>query len=168
MSNLVKRSDKVAFYGITTSQQPGTVAYNRMVKFTDISTSKNPKEYARQYVDENFEQTDVVGYSPSVSYGFDQHTDNAVHTDIAMIHDNELTGTQAVRSILVVDFTKEGTAAGSFVARARDFAVIPDGEGDSMDAYTYSGTLKAKSDTIIGTATTIDGWVTCTFTPDAD
>ena len=102
MSEVVKRSDKVAFYGVTNGE---TVVYHRMKGFTDISISRNPKEYSRQYVDEEFERTDVVGYATSMSYGFDQHIGDAVHEDIAAVHDSELLGTDAVRSIIIVDFT---------------------------------------------------------------
>ena len=164
MSEVVKRSDKVAFYGVTNGE---TGAYHRMKGFTDISISRNPKEYSRQYVDEEFERTDVVGYATSMSYGFDQHIGDAVHEDIAAVHDSELLGTDAVRSIIIVDFTKKGSTDKTFVARKRDFAVIPDGEGDSMDAYTYSGTLKTAGDTVVGTAATEDDWETCTFTEDS-
>lgn len=161
MAEVVKRSDKVAFFGVADGN---SVTYHRMKGFTDISISKNPKEYARQYVDEEFERTDVVGYATSMSYGFDQHTGDAVHEDIASIHDGELLGSDAVRSIIVVDFTKAGNDDASFVARKRDFSVIPDSEGNSMDAYTYSGTLKTAGDTVVGLATTEDGWETCSFT----
>ena len=159
MSNtLVKRSDKVAFYGIK-AEQGNTYTYHRMQGFTDMSTSKNPIEYSRQYVDEDFEQADVVGYSPSIAYGFDQFAGNAVHEDIAKISDDELLGSAAIRPIVLVDLTK----ASGVNAVKRDFAVIPDSEGDSTDAYTYSGNLKVKGDKIKGTATSADGWQTITF-----
>lgn len=162
MSNtLVKRSDKVAFYGIKGSTGD-TYTYHRMQGFTDMSTSKNPIEYSRQYVDEDFEQSDVVGYSPSIAYGFDQFAGNAVHEDIAKISDDELLGTDAIRPIVLVDLTKESGVN----AVKRDFAVIPDSEGDSTDAYTYSGNLKVKGDKIKGTATSADGWKTITFTEE--
>lgn len=77
---LVSRSKKVMFYGVPDSTGENVI-FKRMKGFTDQSTSKNPKEYARQYVDELFEQTDVVGYSPSTSYGFDQYAGNTVHDD---------------------------------------------------------------------------------------
>ncbi len=159
MSEIVKRSDKVAFFGVVND---GNVTYHRMKGFTDISVSRNPKEYSRQYVDEEFERTDVVGYATTMSYGFDQHVGDAVHDDIVSIHDGELIGTDAVRSIIIVDFTKEATG-GKYVARKREFSVIPDGEGNSMDAYTYSGTLKTAGDTVVGMATSSDSWETCTF-----
>lgn len=164
MAEVVKRSDKVAFYGVADGD---SVTYHRMKGFTDISISKNPKEYSRQYVDEEFERTDVVAYATSMSYGFDQHAGDAVHEDIASIHDDELLGTDAVRSIIVVDFTKAGADDASFVARKRDFSVIPDSEGDSMDAYTYAGTLKTAGDTVVGLATSEDGWETCKFTDNS-
>lgn len=163
--NLMKRSDKVAFYGIKAAEGD-TYTYHRMQGFTDISTSKNPIEYSRQYVDEEFEQSDVVGYSPSISYGFDQFAGNEVHEDIVKISDDELLGTEAVRPIVMVDMSKAGTPEGSFAAVKRDFAVIPDSEGDSTDAYTYSGNLKVKGDKIKGTATSADGWQTITFTEE--
>ena len=158
--NLMKRSDKVAFYGIKAAEGD-TYTYHRMQGFTDISTSKNPIEYSRQYVDEEFEQSDVVGYSPSIAYGFDQFTGNAVHEDIVRISDDELLGTEAVRPIVMVDMSKTEDNAVK-----RDFAVIPDSEGDSTDAYTYSGNLKVKGDKIKGTATSADGWQTITFTEE--
>ena len=58
--------------------------------------------------------------------------------------------------------------SGSFAATKRTYAVIPDTEGDSIDAYTYSGTLRAKSEVVDGTATSADGWETCTFTEDSE
>ena len=43
---LVQRADKVAFYGV--KGEGDAVTYHRMKGFTDISTSKNPKEYSRK------------------------------------------------------------------------------------------------------------------------
>ena len=87
---LVKRSDKKAFYGI--KQKEGASVFTRMRNFTELSASKNPKEYTRRYVDEDFEKTDVTGYSVSYSYAFDDYTDDAVLSDIKNILDNELIG----------------------------------------------------------------------------
>ena len=159
---LVKRSDKIAFFGVLGVDD--SYVYTRMTGFTDMSVSKNPKEYARQYVDEAFEQTDVAGYSPSIGYGFDQYDGNTVHEDIVKIADDELVGSQAVRPIIIVNLTKEGTPDDSFLAVKRDFAVIPDSEGHSTDAYTYSGNFKVKGEKIKGTATSTDDWQTITFT----
>lgn len=159
MSKVVKRSDKVAFYGVLDGEN---VRYHRMKGFTEMTVSKNPKEYARQYIDEAFERTDVVGYATAISYGFDQHTDDCVHSDLVAICENELLASDAIRSIVIVDFTSEGEN-GAFAAKKRDFAVIPDGEGDSMEAYTYSGNFKTAGETVFGTATSEDGWETCVF-----
>ena len=160
---LVGRHEKVAFFGVTAED---STTYHRMTGFTEMSMTKNPKEYSRQYVDEAFEQTDVTGYSPAITYAFDQYSDNPVHLDLAQITDNELVGTDAVREIVIVDMTKAGTAEGSQVACRRSFAVIPDSEGGSSDAYTYGGSFKAKSAVVWGEATSDDGWETLTFTPD--
>lgn len=139
MEKLVKRSDKVSFMNVGKTAEPD---FQRMRKFTDISTSKNPSEYNRQYVDEDGEDSDVVGYSEEKSYAFDQYSNNPVHEKIADITDNELTGDDAVVEILTVDRSKP--VAEGFEARLRRYAVIPDSDGDSTEAYTYSGTFKKK------------------------
>ena len=161
-NTLVKRSDKVAYFGIGSADAS---THTRMKGFTDMSTSKNPSEYSRRYVDEAFEQTDVTGYSPSISYGFDQYLGNEVHEDIVDITDNEKLGSDAVRSIVIVDFSKPVEGKG-YEAKKRDFAVIPDSEGGSNDAYTYSGSFRSKGDVIHGTAT-VEGDV-ATFTETAE
>ena len=158
---LVKRSDKIPFFGVTSGD---SVTFKRMTGFTELSISKNPKEYGRQYIDEEFEQSDVVGYSPSMSYSFDKYSDNDVHKVMANISDNELCGDDAVRSIIIVDLT-DGSDDAGYKAVKRDFAVIPDSEGDSTDAYTYSGNFKVKGEKVFGTATSDDDWQTITFTP---
>lgn len=104
---LVSRSRKVAFMGVTSGTGgSGTETFHRMTKFTDMSKSSNPAEYSRQYVDEDGEVTDVTGYSPEISYAFDMYENNAVHNDIIDITDNEKMGDDAVRNIIVVDFTR--------------------------------------------------------------
>lgn len=158
---LVKRSDKVAYYGVP---KDSMVTFTRMQGFTSQSKSKNPIEYSRQYVDEEFEQTDVTGYSTSMSYAFDQYEGNHVHDDMVQLADNEVTGTDAVREIVIVDFSKPiDKESRKYSARKRTFAVIFDSEGDETSAYTYSGNFRTKGDIISGTATvSIDG-LTLTF-----
>lgn len=146
---LVQRADKKVFWGL---KGDSTTTFTRMRGFTEISQSKNPKEYSRQYVDEYFEETDVTGYSPSISFAFDEYTNDPVIADIADIIDEEKTGEDAVREIVFVDFSKPA-ASGGFEAYKRSFAVVADSEGDSTDAYTYSGNLKVKTSRIKGTAT---------------
>lgn len=160
---LVKRSDKVAFMGCL---KDGSETFNRMTGFTSLSKSANPSEYSRRYVDEDQEQTDVTGYSPSFGYGFDQYIGNPVHEEIVDISDNEKLGTNAVRNIIVVDKTQKGSSENSYKAVSRPYAIIADGEGDSTDAYTYSGNLKVKGERITGSATSTDNWKTITFTKD--
>ena len=67
MSGIVARHKKVAFFGVVSGN---TETFTRMPKFTQLTTNKTPMEYSRQYVDEPFQETDVVGYSPSISYAF--------------------------------------------------------------------------------------------------
>jgi len=157
---LIKRSDKVSFLGCVSD---GEEQFNRMRGFTTLSTSKNATEYSRRYVDEEFETTDVTGYSPSIDFGFDQYINDAVHTEMVEILDNEKLGTEARRNIVTVDFSKEA-GEGSYNAVKREYAIIGDSEGDSMDAYTYSGTFRATGKRIVGSATVDETGAIATFT----
>ena len=152
---IVERHKILAFYGV-----PGTgttVTYHRMKKFTQFSESKNPIEYSRQYVDEPFQQTDVVGFAPSYSYAFDRHTGLDVHHDIIDITDNEKLGDDAVRNIIVVDTTAAtGTTTVTADAKLRSYSVIPNTEGDNINIYTYSGNLKARGELSEVTVSTTD------------
>ena len=154
-----KRSTKVAFLQAEDK-------FYRMKGFTSLSTNKNAGEYTRQYVDEDFETTDVVRISTSMDFNFDYMPSNPVHEKLVEIIDREKIGDDAVVSILIVDFSQAGTTEGSYVAVKRDFAVIPGTEGDSLDAYTYSGTFRVKGPRIEGEATSTDDWQTCTFIPN--
>jgi len=157
---LKKRSQVLAFYEIPSS------TINRMTNFTSLSKSMNPKEYSREYVDIDGEITDVVAYAPSIEYAFDCMTDNAIHADIAAISDESKTGTDAERNIYTVDLTK--VSGSGFVCYKKPYAVIPDAEGDSMDAYTYGGSFKSKGTAIKGVAVlNSDKTVITSFTPDA-
>lgn len=158
---LVSRDDKVAFMEVGSGNSK---TLNRMTNFTTMSQSKNPSEYSRRYIDKHIDDVDVTGYSPAIAYAFDQYSENEVHKSIAQVHDDELIGDDALRTVVVVDLSTEGTTSGTFAAIQRTYSVIPDADGDSTDAYTYSGNFRAKGDPIKGTATTTDGWKTCTFT----
>lgn len=158
---LVKRSDKVSFFG---NIGTGTEVFNRMRGFTTLSGSKNPKEYSRQYVDEEFETTDVTGYSPSIDFGFDQYKNDLVHDEMVQILDGEKTGTEARRNIVTVDFSQP--VGGGYKATKREYAIVGDADGDSMDAYTYSGTFRATGKRITGTATLNSDSSVATFTQD--
>lgn len=157
---LVKRSDKVSFLGCL---KDSNETFNRMRGFTTLSGSKNPTEYSRRYVDEEFETTDVTGYSPSLDFGFDQYIGDPVHEEMVEILDNEKLGTEARRNIVTVDFS-QSAGVGSYKAVKREYAIIGDAEGDSMDAYTYSGTFKATGKRIVGTATVDGTGAVATFT----
>lgn len=159
MGNLIKRSDKLAFYGVSDGNN---TKYMRMTGFTDMSISKNPKEYTRQYIDEEFEQSDVVGFSPSISFTFDAYSDNEVHNDIMEISNKELTGSDAIREIIIVDVANV-SGESKYKAIKRTFAVIPDSEGNGTEAYQCSGTFKVKGEKVFGCATSNDDWASCEF-----
>ena len=151
---LKQRHKIVAFYGVPGSG--GTVTYTRMRYFTQLSKSKNAQEYSRKYVDEKAQRTDVVSFAPQYDYAFDRNSDDPVLADIISITDNELLGSEAVRSIVLVD-TDTG------IAYKRDYSVIPSTEGDDANVYTHSGSFKADGEQLAGTATSSDNWQTITF-----
>jgi hypothetical protein len=134
-----------------------------MKGFTALSTAKNPKEYTRQYVDEVGEDTDVVGYSPSLEFALDQWLADESQKPIIDIIDGELTGDDAKVSIVTVDLSTDAP----HTAVQRKYVVVAGTEGDGLDAYTYAGTLKAVAGTrVVGTATSTDEFVSdCTFVP---
>ena len=160
---LVKRNGKVAYMDVSTTS---IANFLRMTKFTEISKSKNATEYSRTYVDEDGEVTDVTGYSEEISYAFDLYKGNLVHQRLVDITDNELTGNDALVKILQVDFSKP--VGSGYEARLRTYSVVPDTEGDSTDAYTYSGAFRKNSGFTIGVATISEDGLTATFVPTAE
>ncbi|MDE6833832.1 MAG: hypothetical protein K2J39_06280 [Ruminococcus sp.] len=158
--NLVTRPKKLAFYGVPNR------GYQRMEGFTDLGYSQNPKEYSRQYVDEDFERTDIVGYSPSISYSFDRYTNNEVLADIVKITENEYIGDLMKRTIVTVDLSNGNTTTAP--AKMRDYAVIPDTNGDTTDCLTYSGNFKTKGFLIDCIATSTDDWQTIKITQNIE
>lgn len=154
---LVGRHKRLAFM-----KTDGTT-FTRMTGFTSLGDSKEAKEYSRQYVDEQTERTDVVGYAAGISYEFDRHTNTPVHTKLATIADDEIVGTDAQVEVVSVDLFEASATDTTAPARLRVYSVIPDSSGGSTDALTYSGNLKAASEIVKGTATTTDKWQTCTF-----
>lgn len=161
-SQLVRRSQRVAFYGIPTSD--GEVSeFNRMEHFTSLTESKNPVTYERQYVDKDSSDSDVTGYGTALEYGFDHHKNDPVLKDLAAVQDDELKG--EVRPIVVVDFFDKGeaTADDEYVARKRDYSILPDSSGDGTDALQYSGSFAVKTDIVKGYAKVSSDGKTCTF-----
>lgn len=140
-SGLVMRSGKVAFMQLSTGSEG---QFERMTHFTQMNKSMNPQEYSRNYVDVPSEITDVTGYSPNIEFAFDRYTGDHVQDDIITIYDQEKTGTDAVRSIVVVDMSS--ATEGVYDALLRKYSIIPDAEGDGTDAYTYSGSFVSNSE----------------------
>lgn len=159
---MIKRSEKLAFMQVTDGD---TKTYKRMTGFTELSVSKNPKEYSRKYIDEDMERSAVVGYAPAISYKFDADPENAVHKVFFEVADKELLGKDTECSIVIADISaiKED---GSCPAVMRTFSIIPSGEGDDKDTYTCSGSLKAAGEKVFGSAASDDAWQTLTFTTE--
>lgn len=129
--------------------------YVRMQGFTEGGKSLNSSTYDRRYIDEKTERSTVTGYSTEIAYNFDRIVGNKIHEKIAQIHDDELVG-ETVEILTVNITTKE--------ARLRQYSVIPDADGDSTDAYTYSGTFHADGEITKGTAEVSTDGMSATFT----
>ena len=158
---IVQRSKRVAF--MNTAAPEGPEKFERMKRFTTITNSKNPKEYSRQYVDEDAETSDVVGYAPSIEFSYDRYTNTPVHDKLSKIHDGELLGNDTHVDIVTVDLFTEEDDNKRCLAVKRTYAVIPESDGDGTDALIYSGTFKSASEIVKGYATSEDNWQTVTF-----
>lgn len=162
-AKLVRRSQRVAFYGIPGADGAEPAEFQRMEHFTSLSESKNPTTYERQYVDKDSSDSDVTGYGTALSYAFDHHQNDPVLKDLAAVQDDELKGES--RTIVTVDFFDKGDskAEDEYAARKRIFSILPDSSGDGTDALQYSGSFAVKTDIVKGYATVSADGKTCTF-----
>ena len=159
MRNLVKRCEKIPYFGIL--DDSGNYKFHRMTGFTSATVNRNPIEYSRQYIDEDFERSDIIGYKTALDYEFDMFKDNPVHQEIAAISDGELTGNNAVRPVIMVDFSTEKN--GVCKAIKRDFSIIPSREGEGFGTYIYSGQMKSNGKKLSGTVISDDDFETVKF-----
>ena len=154
------RADKVNFMGLASDAS----TFYRMTGFTDNGNTLNANVYERRYVDEKSSRKTVTGYAKEIKYTLDRYTNNSVHDKIASVHEKELTN--VILPIITVDFNKPGSAAGTYYAIKRDYAIIPDTDGDGTDAYQYTGTFGANGELVEGTATVSADGKTCTFSSE--
>jgi len=150
------RADIVNFAGLTLE----ATTFQRMKGFTDGGKSLNSSTYDRRYIDEKTERSDVIAYATEIAYAFDRMYGNAVHNLIAKVHDDELVG--QVIPIVTVNFNEP--VEGGYKAKYRLWSIQPDSDGDSTDAYTYSGAFKANGSMIEGVAKVLEGNRTDTTT----
>ena len=143
------RADIVNFMGLDIN----ATTFQRMKGFTDNGKSMNSTTYDRRYVDEKTERSDTIAYATAIAYSFDRMYGNVVHNIITKIHDDELTG--EIVPIVTVNFNEP--VEGGYKAKFRLWSVAPESDGDSTDAYTYSGSFKANGSMIEGVATIIEG-----------
>lgn len=143
------RADIVNFMGLTLDAS----IFQRMKGFTDNGKSLNSTTYDRRYVDEKIERSETTAFATEIAYGFDRMYGNAVHNILADVHDKEITG--FIVPILTVNFNEP--VGDGYRARFRTWSVNPDSDGDSTDAYTYSGAFKANSSIVEGVATIVEG-----------
>lgn len=162
-TKLVRRSQRVAFYGVPEAGGGDVTTFNRMEHFTSLTDGKNPITYERQYVDKDSQDSDVTGYGTTLEYGFDHHKNDTVLKDLAMVQDDELTG--EMRDIVVVDFFDKGESKkdNEYVARKRTYSILPDSSGDGTDALQYSGSFAVKTKIVKGYAIVSTDGKTCTF-----
>lgn len=162
-AKLVRRSQRVAFYGVPVAGGGEVTTFKRMEHFTSFTDGKNPTTYERQYVDKDAQDSDVTGYSTTIEYGFDHHKNDEVLKDLAMVQDDELTG--ETREIVVVDFFDKGESKkdDEYVARKRTYSILPDSSGDGTDALQYSGSFSTKTDIVKGYAKVSADGKSCTF-----
>lgn len=130
----------------------GTPTFSRIGEgFTDFTESKNAQEYTRQYIDDQTETTDVVGYSPSIAYSADVYDDDPVCEKVIDIADQELVGDAAQVEIVTAneyEITEQQTTCTAF---KRTYSVIPDQKGSGVQQLVYTGTLRAVGDQVAGT-----------------
>lgn len=120
--------------------------------FTSFPEAKNPQEYTRKYINYKTERSDVIGYSPSISYSCDVITNDPVIKKIVEITDHEKLGDDTHVDIVSVNlWEKSGDGDTAYTAYKRTYAIIPDGKGDGTEAMIYTGTMKAVSDIVVGT-----------------
>lgn len=150
------RADIVNFMGLTLNAS----IFHRMKGFTDAGKSMNPSTYDRRYVDEKNERSDVVAFATEIAYGYDRMYGNAVHDTISKVHDDEIVGFNI--PIVTVNFNEP--VEGGYRAKYRVWSVQPDSDGDSTDAYTYSGAFKANSSIVTGIAKIEEGNINDTTT----
>lgn len=166
-AKLVRRSQRVAFYGVPVSGGGEVTTFKRMEHFTSLTDGKNPITYERQYVDKDSQDSDVTGYGTTLEYGFDHYQNDEVLKDLAMVQDDELTG--EMRDIVVVDLFDKGESKkdNEYVARKRTYSILPDSSGDGTDALQYSGSFAVKTEITKGYAIVSADGKTCTFSETA-
>lgn len=163
--HLVKRSEKLSFLEVIGSD--GSSTYHRMEGFTNMDFSHNSKKHTRQHVDEDFERTDTVGHSKSISYEFEHYKNHPVLEEIVKITDNEATGLDAVRNIVTVDMTtKTNLTPGTYSADAtiRPYTIAPSSEGGNTECMTYSGDFESNGpEEKVKISSMNDDWLTITI-----
>lgn len=163
--NFVQRADYLPFLECIDSD--GVSTFHRMEGFTDFGESKNPKEITSAYVDETTERTNIIGYSSSFGYTFEQYLGQPTQEEIIKIEEGELIGKDAVRRVIVVNMntvTGLGSGALTATARIRPYTIIPDSSASNQGCMTHSGNFKSngEKEEIQVTAENSD-WLTVTI-----
>ena len=118
--------------------------------FTDFTENKNPKEYARQYISEASERTDLVGFAPSVPFAFDVYDADPVQKVLLSMTRAECTGADAHVAVVTAYLYETGSKEGAVPAWRREYTVCPGKLGSGTEALICSGTLKACGEAVKG------------------
>ncbi len=111
--------------------------------FTEFCENKNPREYARQYIHEASERTDLVGFAPSVTYAFDVYQKDPVQEMLFAAAAQEWVGAAANVTVVTAFLHQPAAVSGAYAAVRRTYTVCPAKLGNGTDALVCSGTLKA-------------------------
>ena len=111
--------------------------------FTEFTENKNPKEYARQYINEAAERTDLVGFAPSVTFAFDVYAADPVQEKILAAANSEAVGEDAHVTVVTAFLHRAVTGGDGVEAVRRVYTVCPEKLGSGTDALICSGNLKA-------------------------
>lgn len=165
-ANIVQRADYVPF--LECINDDGTSVFHRMEGFTDFGESKNPEEHESAFVDETTKRTNVISYSSSYGYTFEERTGIPAQEEILKIENDEVVGKEAVRRVIVVNMnTATGSGNGKLkaMARIRYYTIIPDSSAANQGLMTHSGNFKSngEKEDIYVASTVGDDWQTVTI-----
>jgi hypothetical protein len=149
VARLVRRDEMKSYMNTGTTATPVWSLIGE--GFTSYAESKNPKTYARKYVHERNERTDVLGYSPSVPFSADVYTVDPVITKIMTIYNTEAVGADAqVEIVTARQWDPVVATPGSYNAIKRTYSIVCDKAGDGTEALQIGGTFYAVGAQTVG------------------
>lgn len=114
----------------------------RLEGFSKFDFNAGGECYTRQYFSAPGKHNDVINAYPEIGYTFDRMKNNAVHDLLSEISDMGLTGKEAEKEFVFVDFTSE--ADGKYRAIRQRYIVKCTDRRPENGFLDYSGKLIAK------------------------